>query len=355
MTSWLRAQKKSDLVDIAETVGLKNVASLKKSDLETSLDEYLTDNASQWSSNAKLSPYFNIRSRSAGSPVKKELSGSGSATSTSDVKVPKRRQTKAAQQQQQLDEAAAAGTDDDDRLGRVGRTTNALMRTPGRALSLAASRIPLPASPANVAQAVDRSALAVRERVVSLYEDSGITEVTQATRETLSTVTSIILLVGGFEWYHLRREVLPGRYAFAVPAIRALGTREYPIELPDVFLLATASFWSPVLLYALITIVLPGLLGYFVNLSAASGSHHTGRGRSRPFSTAEYAVDPLTFSVTKALLAYVILGQGVTLGDWVDEVSVVRINSALYGGWQGAVAGAAITGLASLYDAVLRK
>lgn len=312
---------------------------MKKSDLESALDEYLTENASNLSSDPRLAPYFNIRSKNIGSPVKREAS--------SEVKVARRRQTKAA-----AEEASSAAAEDDDSLrGR----SSALIRTPARALSLAASRIALPASPADVAQAVDRSALAVRERVVSIYADSGITEVTQATRESLSTVYAIALLVSAFEWFNLRAEVLPVRYAFSIPAIKVLGTSAYPISLPDVFLLLTTSFWSPVVLFFLISIAIPSFIGYFFNLSAASGSHHTGRGRSRPFSNAEYAVDPLTFSVAKAILVYVIQAQGVDFCGWIDQLAVARVNSALYGGWQGAIAGAAVTGLASLYDAVLRK
>ncbi|CAK7246097.1 MAG: hypothetical protein STHCBS139747_007719 [Sporothrix thermara] len=340
MTSWLRAQKKSDLVDIAETIGLKN---LKKSELESALDEYLTENAPQLSSDTRLTPYFNIRSKTSGSPVKRETSAS-----TSEVKVPKRRQIKAP-----VDDVAPPVASADD--GETAATSSALIRTPGRALSLAASRIALPATPADVAEAVDRSALAVRERVVSMYADSGINEVTQATRESLSTVYAIALLVSAFEWFNLRSEVLPTRYAFSIPAVKFLGTSDYAVSLPDVFLILTTSFWSPVVLYFLISIGVPSLFGYFFNLSAASGSHHTGRGRSRPFSTAEYAVDPLTFSVAKALLVYVIQAQGVSFCGWVDQLAVARINSALYGGWQGAITGAAITGLVSMYDAVLRK
>ncbi len=313
---------------------------MKKSDLESALDEYLTEHASHLSADSRLTPYFNIRSKTSGSPVKREASAS-----TSEVKVPKRRQTKPSP-----DEAAAAAADE-----APASRSRSLIRTPGRALSLAAARIPLPASPAVVAQAVDRSAVAVRTRVASIYADSGITEATLATRETLSTVYAIILIVSAFEWYNLRPEVLPTRYAFSIPAISLLGTSAYAVDLPDFFLLVTSSFWSPVLLWLAIGTVVPALIGYLFNLSAASGSHHTGRGRSRPFSNAEYAVDPLTFSVAKALLVFVIQAQGVTLGGFVDSSAVLRINSALYGGWQGAFTGAALTALTSLYDAVLRK
>ena len=266
-------------------------------------------------------------------------------SASGEIKVTKRRSTKAAPPE----EPATPAEDDSS------APSSALIRTPARALSLAASRIPLPASPADVALAVDRSAVAVRTRALSIYADSGITEATQATRESLSTVSSIALLVSAFEWFNLRSEVLPTRYAFSIPAIKLLGTDSYPVSLPDIFLLLTWSSWAPVLLWFFISTAIPSFVGYFFNLSAASASHHTGRGRSRPFSNAEYAVDPLTFSLAKGLLVFVVLSQGVSLGGYIDEKVVDRLNAGLYGGWQGAISGAAITGLVSLYDAVLRK
>lgn len=332
MTSWLRAQKKSELVDIAETIGLKNVASLKKTDLESSLDEFLTANASHLSSDPKLAPYFNIRNKT-GSPVKRE---------PAEPRAPRRRITKVVQEE--APPAEEESTAD----------SSALIQTPARTLSLS-GRIPLPSTPAEVAQAVDRSTVAVRERVATIYAESGITEATQVTRESLSTVYSIITFVSLFEWYFLRSEVLSDRYAFTIPAIAALGTNEYVVLFPDVRLFLSSTFWAPTLIWLFISAFAPAFFGFFFNLSAANGSHHSGRGRSRPFSNAEYIVDPLTFSIAKALLVFVILGQGVTFGGWIDQYSVSRISMSLYGGWKGALVGTAITGVASLYDAVLRK
>lgn len=231
-------------------------------------------------------------------------------------------------------------------------SSTAVARTPGRALSLA-SRIPLPATPADVASAVDRGTLAVRERVASIYADSGITEVTQATRETLSTVTSVLFSVAAFELYFLRPEILADRYAFTIPAISLLGTSDYPVYVPDMFLLLTSSFWNPALLWAFTSVVIPSLFGYFFNLSAAH--HTTGRVTRARSSQPEYVVDPLTFSIVKAVLSYVIFAQGVNFWGLVDDLSVARINKAIYGGWKGVLVGSAITGLVSVYDAVLRK
>lgn len=229
-----------------------------------------------------------------------------------------------------------------------------IARTPARALSLA-SRIPLPATPAEMASAVDRGTVAVRERVTSLYQDSGITEATQATRETLSTVSAILLSVAVFELYYLRPELLPDRYAFTIPALKLLGTPDYPVLVPDAFALLTSAFWKPALTWLLTSLLLPSVFGYFFNLSAAHAHSSSGRGRPARVSQPEYAVDPLMFSVTKALATYVVYAQGATFGGWIDPTAVARINSALYSGWKGALVGTAVTGLAAVYDAVLKK
>lgn len=235
----------------------------------------------------------------------------------------------------------------------VRAASTALIQTPARSLSQVASRISLPATPADVAQAVDRSTLAVRRHVSSFYQDSGISEATDATRETLSNVTSILLCVSAFELWNIRPEILANRYAFTVPAIEFLGTSDHPVYLPDMFLLLTASFWSPALTWAFTSFILPSLFGYFFNLSAANTS--TGlktRSRAQP---QESVVDPLTYSITKALVSYLVYGQGVTFGGLLSETAIERLNGAVYGGYKGVITGTAITGLLSIYDAVLKK
>lgn len=193
----------------------------------------------------------------------------------------------------------------------------------------------------------------MRERVSSLYQESGITETTERVQESLSSVYSILLAIQAFELYFLRKEVLTDRYAFTIPAIKFLHTQDYPVHIPDMFLILTSSFWSPVLLYAATSVVIPAIFGYFFNLSAANHIH-PGRGRAR-VNQPDYTIDPLTFSIVKALVTFVVYNQGVTFGGLVDELAVARINSALYGGWKGVVAGAAITGITAMYDAVLKK
>ena len=231
-------------------------------------------------------------------------------------------------------------------------TSTALVETPGRALSEVASRIALPATPADVALAVDRSTSIVRQRVSSLYEESGITEVSHATRDTLSTVTSILFCVAGWELWNVRREILSNVYAFTIPAISTLGTSDYPVYVPDMFLLLTSSFWSPALTWILTSVIIPSFAGYFFNLSATSPPPSRGRPRPRH---ADYVVDPLTFSIVKALVSFVVYGQGVNFGGLLNDLSIMRLENAIYGGYKGILTGTAVTAVVSIYDAVLRK
>ncbi|UQC85070.1 uncharacterized protein CLUP02_10566 [Colletotrichum lupini] len=349
--SWLARQRKSDLVEIAELTGLtgqiRAMGALlsrrlrltsklieahraKKADLEVTLDEYLAENTIQFSQNPKLAGYYTSRSKAAGSPVKRE------APLTDLVKSTRRRATRAIEELQPEPEPERAESSSPE----PAFSTALAMRTPARNLSLA-SRIPLPATPADVAEAVDRHTVALRERATELYDQSGIQEGTQAVRSSLSTVTSVLFTVAAFEAWNLRAEVLPLRYAFTIPAIPALGTNFYPVYVPDAFLFVTSSFWSPVTLWTLTSVLIPSLFGYFYNLSAAS--HPQPRGRKS--STVEYNVDPLVFSIVKALISFVVYAQKVNFGGWINENSIGRINGALYGEWKGILTGAAITGL----------
>ncbi|KAM0255476.1 hypothetical protein ACHAQJ_005703 [Trichoderma viride] len=339
--AWLRAQRKSDLLELADSLGLQSYDGLKKTDLETALDDFIAGNSNRFSSRSDLQGYFNSRSKALGSPVKRESREPIKEELERGLKSVKRRATKAAED--------LIATDADD----VRAASTALIQTPARSLSQVAARISLPATPADVANAVDRSTLAVRRRVSSIYQESGISEASNATRDTLSNVTSILLCVSAFELWYIRPEILANRYAFTVPALGFLGTSDYPVYLPDMFLLLTASFWSPALTWAFTSFILPSLFGYFFNLSSASGSNGP-KTRSR-VPTPETAVDPLTYSIIKALVSFVVYSQGVTFCGLLSETAIERLDGAVYGGYKGILTGTAITGLLSIYDAVLKK
>ena len=70
-----------------------------------------------------------------------------------------------------------------------------------------------------------------------MYEDSGLIEYAQTTRESLSTVQAVQAVVTLFEFYNLRKEVLADRYAFTIPTINYLTSAPYDVKIPDLFLL----------------------------------------------------------------------------------------------------------------------
>ncbi|KAF7547022.1 hypothetical protein G7046_g9134 [Stylonectria norvegica] len=335
--TWLRGQRKMDLVELSQALGLQNYESLKKSELEIALEEWITENP-RFEKNKVLNGYYNARNKALTSPVKRE------SRSDDGLKVARRRATK-------LPDEITPESEDSPPANAVA-TATALVQTPARALAQAAANYPLPATPAEVVEAFDRSALVVRQRASSIYQESGITEASNATREVLSTVTSVLFCVAGFELWNVRREVLSNTFAFTVPAIAALGTSDYPVYLPDMFLILTSSFWSPVLTWALTSGILPVIFGYFFNLSASNSSNSI-RTRSRSQQPGS-VVDPLTFSIAKALVSYVVYAQGVNFGI-LSDLAIERLNGAVYGGYKGILVGTAITGLVSIYDAVLRK
>ncbi|KAG4413239.1 hypothetical protein IFR04_013628 [Cadophora malorum] len=340
-SSWLQKMRKGELVELSDTVGFTEYDGLKKTELEVALDDYLTKNASQFSSDTQLAPFY--KGRNGSSPVKKEAASLASDIETK-VKSVKRRVTKAAEE--------LLATDDSEIEPATTRARSALTRTP-RASALSnlsfASNVPLPPSPSVVADVIDRRTQVLRSKVANMYEDSGLIEYAQTTRESLSTVQAVQAVVTLFEFYNLRKEVLADRYAFTIPTINYLTSAPYDVKIPDLFLLLTASFWNPVSLWAITTLVIPLIASYFFNLTAKPS-----RTRSHAPHFA-YKFDPLTFSIAKALMTFVVFGQDVNFGGLVDLESVARINSAVYGGWKGVLVGTGITGLITLYDAVLKK
>ncbi|KAK3392061.1 hypothetical protein B0T20DRAFT_489195 [Sordaria brevicollis] len=430
--SWLTRQRKSDLVELARDIGLTGVRfndalalselllylrrngqdrqgpessprawraasrlaldGLKKNDIEQQLDNFLSQNANRFSSDSRFTSYFNSRARQ--SPIKRESDVTPNraprrrATNKVEVEIPTATieesdsipsttspspepETKQAPAPAEVLSAAAQVTQE--ALVSTAQTAVQNVQNPGHALSqlnqtFSSSTLRLPASQAELAQVVESSTLAVRNRVSDLYDKSGIHEKTESVRETLSTVNSVAVAVAAFELYFLRKEIIPDRYAFTIPAVKLLGGilgwDEYPVYVPDMFALVTSGFWIPALVWTMTSLVLPSLFGYFFNLSVAHSNTFSTQGvttrrQSRELvakrGEPEYAVDPVTFSIVKALITYVVYAQGVTFKGWLDADAVARINGALYSGWKGVLVGAAVTGVAGVYDAVLRK
>lgn len=228
-------------------------------------------------------------------------------------------------------------------------------RTPARANLALARNVPLPPSPAVIADAVDRRTAVLRSKVSGAWDNAGLTERAEGWRDTLSSVTAIDLLVVLVEAWGLRGEVLPSRYAFTVPAVTLLLTPDWAVYLPDLFFLLTAAFWGPFTLWLSTSVLLPLVFAYFINLTL---KHRAGGSSTRGHAAAAksaHSFDPLTFNVAKALVAYLVYSQEVRFGGLIGDDSVERVAGALPAGPTGIFIGAGIGAVASIYEAVLKK
>ncbi len=214
--------------------------------------------------------------------------------------------------------------------------------------------VPLPPSPAAIADVIDNSTAELRSKVEHAWEESGFTERIEGLRDYLSSVVSIESVVLAFEAFGLRSEVLPSRYAFTIPAIAGLGISGWPVYLPDLFMLLTSTFWAPLTLWASTSLFVPLLFAYFFNLTLRARHAQGGRGYYQTLQPT-YKVDPLTFNIVKALASYVVYSHPTTMSGMFSVDTVDTIRRAVPGGVEGLMIGSSIGALASIYDAILKK
>ncbi|KAM3075206.1 hypothetical protein ACMFMF_005884 [Clarireedia jacksonii] len=331
VSNWIKAQRKAELMELADSIGLQYYEGVKKTELEVALEDYLVENAARLGGDTRLQPYY--QRRSAGSPVKKEPL---SILSDIDSKRSLRRRTKLMEEVPDVNETQTYVL-----LGAKAPLT----RTPRTSALAVAQRVPLPPSPAIVADVIDRRTAVLRSKVDTFWKELGVVEKIENTRETVSNVAALEFLLVLSEVLQLQPELLANKYAFTIPALSFLHTSAYPVKIPDLFLLLTSSFWGPFTIWILTSLLIPSFVAYFFNLT----SMPTTRSHTR------YFIDPLTFNIVKGLLTFVIYGQDATLGGLVDPKHVARINSAFYGGYHSVLVGAGVGILFTMYDAVLKK
>lgn len=145
-------------------------------------------------------------------------------------------------------------------------------------------------------------------------------------------MTSIELLTLLIEAWGLRAQVLPLRYLTTLPAVPAIGTSEIAIKIPDLFALLTMAFWGPVGLWLITSIALPLIGAWVFNLRGEGG------------------YDAVSFNAVKALVSWIVFVRGGVGGE-----SRAVVEKGVPGGSVGMLVGAAVGGLAGLYEAVLRK
>ena len=205
-------------------------------------------------------------------------------------------------------------------------------RTPRTSLSFT-KNIPLPPSPAVLADTIDASTTSLRANLANFVSDSPIPATLYNLRSSLSSVTSVELLTLFIEAYGLRSQVMPFRYFTTIPPIPALGiTDEVAVKIPDLFALLTSAFWGPVGLWLVTSLFLPLAGAWFFNFGNAK------------------AYDPLSFHVVKALMAWIVYVKQGYSGQ-----SRFVVQEGVPGGATGMLVGAGIGGLVSFWDLLGRR
>lgn len=191
-----------------------------------------------------------------------------------------------------------------------------------------------------------------------------MTERSHVLRSWMSSVSAIEYAIVAIELYGLGQDILPWKY-LTFPAHEGLNTPSFAIKIPDLFILLSASFWSPFFLWLATSLIIPSIFAYFINLrmkitqpapAAVSHTYGTRRAASTlPREKPGMNVDPLVYNVSKALVSYLVYANRFNFWDVFDVSSVDRVASSVPGGLPGLLTGSAICTLGSLYEAILRK
>ncbi|KAJ4288933.1 hypothetical protein N0V90_011274 [Kalmusia sp. IMI 367209] len=352
--SWLQRKRKGELLELAQRANIPEAEQLLKDDLVAALEETLEANESTYAKQRAFSEFYSYGRN--GSPIKRERSSPDVLAAT---KTRSRRQT--------LSKPADSPEPTPEKSSLVPR---ALARTPreaSRQVSRVASRVSevdIPASPAQLAEIADESFQAVKERATELWDRTRIDEAKEFVRELSSSVSAIQTIILVIEAVGLQYNTLTGtHFLFETPVAGSFNTRE--VRFPDLTKLAGSGWWGPATLWSVTNWLLPLVFSYFFNLTLRSNTRHKS-------SKSQYTIDPFTFNIAKAILAYsayyvyttadasltghpnTVLAQSPGWGPFSEE-SITTVRDNVPGGYYGIQIGSLVGLLVSLYDAALKK
>ncbi|KAL2810259.1 hypothetical protein BJX63DRAFT_402508 [Aspergillus granulosus] len=347
---YLERLRKNQLAELAEATALQDYEDDNKPELAAKLDEHLQANRTIFGSDDRLAEYYKRLSQGPrASPVKRESRESRSEASPIKEEAPRsvRRRTTKPKEPKESKEDREPTVDESD----------VPAQTPTRALAEVA--IQLPPSPRVVTEVIDRQTTEWRKSISEAWKNSGVQECSDSLRATLSSVRSVEVIVTILEALGVLTEVLPRRHLTTIPPIDALQSPALPIKIPDVFVLVDSSFWAPVSLWLLTSVLLPLTVAYFFNISLqvaqSSGGPASRTRRSSITRNPQADFDPLSFNIAKALIAYLVYAHGFTFWNIYSKVSVETVNASIPFQYAGILTGAAIGTIGTLYEAILRK
>lgn len=199
----------------------------------------------------------------------------------------------------------------------------------------------LPPSPAVVADLVEASTEDIRARIsIYLHErlTPAVTRRVQSTQQSLSNVVSVAVLVHVVELGALVYRLIPATYPVTLPPIAS--PSPITVNLPDLFAVLEGRFWIPVLTWAVVSVLIPGLVGYFVNLTRSPTALKASGG---------YACDPLTFALAKGLLGWILFYRRTINSEGLKVVEEAVGKEVLV------LVGSIVVGLVGLWEGLMTR
>lgn len=302
-------------------------------------------NESTFSNNSNFTEFYR-----RGSPIKRErTSPDSSALAVSKTR--RRTIVKKTESEEPTPEKAL-----------VARTPRTVSRAAQRVTETFPAPVDIPASPSQIAEVADQSYRAARDRASQLWQKSRTEEYIALFRENASSVVFIQLAILFIEGAGLEWNTLKSSHAFNTPAFGSVQSQK--VSLPEFKLLFTTNYWAPATLWSLTSWIFPLFVSYFFNLTLRSNTRHKSSNR-------QYTVDPFTFNITRALLAWLAYSIPTAPAQLAGEPNIVKayvpgwgpfaentvatVRGQVPGGYTGLQIGSAIGLLYSLYDAALKK
>ena len=206
----------------------------------------------------------------------------------------------------------------------------------------------LPPSPTVVVDEVEEASTRLYAGLDDLYTLSGIPEAIDWAREGCSSIATVHLAFLLMEAYGLSTAVMQWTYIFDFPSIRLIGTPSFAVKIPDLFVMLSSSFWSPLLLWSATSIFIPLIFAYFFNLTV-----HTVKRNNARVRVVRYNYDPFTYNVVKFMCVSTVYGAGILQG-WVNDDTVSTVDQSQFRGFTSMLVGTCICGLCSLWQATQR-
>ncbi|KAI5199789.1 hypothetical protein E4T39_06055 [Aureobasidium subglaciale] len=369
MPSWLNLHRKAELAELAGQVGIADVTDLRKDQIVALLEEQLSNNASRYA----LLPGFEGYYARRGSPTKRETGSTPAAEAEVTRSVRKRATRIKGESDVSLSHvyfsSEPISSPSASTLRRAPRAV--LVQTPARVEApiievprleeprfaessfedptlLSPPRMALPPSPAVVTDVIEEQTARISEGMNQLWSATHIMDGLYEARLDLSSVTGVHFTILVLEAIALHRATVPWNFAFDVPSL--FGFPSFAVFLPDLFVFLTHHYWAPSLLWATMNFWAPLATGWLFNLSLKL-KKKDGFEDYRPV----YRIDPLTFSIAKALMTWMVYAQGNRLyGAFADE-TVKTVESAMPYGYSGSMVASYVGIATSIWDGIQNK